>query len=254
MNGRTGFSRIACAGVACLIVVIGLGVTGCAAAPVTDAGGLTIEEAQALSLADQYALAGERWVEFNEVFAREQREIRDTEWEKGTRIFDVVPALAGSRARWLDGATDENSYYYMTFRKLPLDEDAEPILRETKARWATRFAEVSEYRSLHGRLIVTASNPGGLWMKASEVKGGIGLSAHSPLFWGDAEDVLIAVGDRRFTEADEGVVWAPEIGENGTSLHLPGDYRPFPLWETEPAEWSPLPEDFDPDGSRSTPQ
>lgn len=222
------------------VVAVSLAMSGCAAlAPSRDAAGLTEKEVSVLTLEEQYELASTHWVEFNERFAQIQSAISEEEWAKDTTHFEVVPFTAGVRADRPRGANGDNSYYFMVYRELETGRAAE-LLGEITEDWVKRFSRVQKderdpEEGFTG--FVEASTSDGFSIEAYPTNDGIGLSALSPVYWASDEALLFAIGDRRAAE-DEAGVWAPELREDGTSLHLPGDYRPFPKWETEPTEWN----------------
>lgn len=232
--GTAGFLRVAL-----LLVVICAtsSLVGCAYfGTVRDSGGLSEDEARALSLRKQYMLAEDRWEQFNEEYAAVQREISSGEWRRNPDPFEASPGGGGSRANRLMGATRDNSYFFSSYRELVVDGDVDAMLRGILIRWSAVYPEVDtlDLETGHGR--ITAATEDGFWIELSPTVDGLGLDACSPVYWGDHHELLLAIGDRLETERLAGETWNTKVREDGTSFHLPGDYRPFPDWETEPTK------------------
>lgn len=201
--------------------------------PAVDGGGLTESEAMAMSLEEQYRLAGERHQELNERFAELQAEIFEGEWQEGATTSEVVPRSAHMLSPRMSGTTRDNTYYFAVSRWYFPEQDIATLVREVGKSWEARGWEVIEETSLPGgdiRVFVTTDD--GYWFECNQNGDEIKLSGDSPVYWGDNLELAVATAERRDAENAAGATWdTTDRDAEGYAYRLPGVFRPFPVWE-----------------------
>ncbi len=200
-----------------------------------DGGGMTKEEAFALSFEEQYLLAGERYVATNEVMAELQREIFTDEWETGEPSVEMIPLSGFSLNADLKTDDRENSYFFSVSRFHSYEGDTEELIREVAASWETKGWDVTVERPF-STIRAVADTPDGYWVEADSSGGEFVLTVLSPVYWGDNFKLLTTIADFRDAEQAAGVPGtAFELDPISHRVSfLPGSYLPFPAWDAVP--------------------
>ncbi len=200
-----------------------------------DGGGMTKEEAFALSFEEQYLLAGERYVATNEVMAELQREIFTDEWEDGGTSEELVPGSGYSLNADLKTDDRENSYYFSVSRVHSSGGRTDELIRAAAASWESKGwdARIEEQLSIIRAVVDT---PDGYWVEAKGTADEFILTVSSPVYWGERRAFSRAITARRDAEIEAGVPGALLELDPITyrATFLPGQYRPFPAWDAVP--------------------
>lgn len=219
---------------AMLGVVLAIGVTACAgsgderveATRTVDAGGLTRDEAGALSLEEQFDLVRERDTRMQELLTDAQLVMSDGVWGWGQK---GPGPITGPNAWALPGMTLENSYFMQMWRWTRPDgaagakQDLDPMLAYFEAQgWKTSVRESSgpNYEALadtgEGYLVSWTVKPNGIY----------NMEVMSQSYWGDSRGLLRETIGRI----------PPE--EFAIEESVPGVYIPFPDW-SDPLDYAP---------------
>lgn len=106
------------------------------------------------------------------------------------------------------------------------------MLENVKTLWESRGWVVSR-EDLGSWARITTYTPDGYWFSLVDEVEAVALIGHSPGYWGAHEELLAEVGDRRIAEDNAGHPWdAVDREDDGFGYRSPGDYRPFPDWDT----------------------
>ena len=203
---------------------------GCASLTEKDSSGMTRGETMGLPFEEQYALAGERYVELNERFVELQREIFADEWQ-GVTSTDLIPRQGFTHGSALRGDGRRDSYYFSVWRAHPADGSTRMLFAAVERSWAERGWEVGEQVSeITGELRITADTPDGYWFAASEEGNELHLSGSSPVYWGERRPLSRAINARKNAVLKETDPWFEQ--PDGRKPALPGVYAPFPAWDT----------------------
>ncbi|NWN89399.1 MAG: hypothetical protein HLX51_12835 [Micrococcaceae bacterium] len=194
------------------------------------------EDAEQMSLEEQYEAAGLRYEEFNERFGQVQTKISDDGWFDGGSRSEIVPGAGGSLNRAPTGATQDNSYYFRVQRYLYTDQSLDALRDDIAASWEDRGWEiVSQGDETSGSARITAVTPEGFWFAAAPdpQQDRLTLTGHSPVYWGTYQLLIEAIAERRREQTQAGETWDTEDRDEqtGRAPRLPGEYRPFPAWE-----------------------
>lgn len=218
-----------------LALTVALLVTGCMwQQGVEDVSGVMESEAMELSLAEQYALAGERYHEVNDRMVELQREIFEDEWREGATPSEVLPGQGANLSSAPRGATNDNSYFFSVARWHGVDGEIKPLLREIAGSWEARGWDVSG-EVIATSLRITASTEDGFFFDLVEEKEEIELMGFTPVYWGERRALSRAIAPRRDAENEAGAPWdTTDRDKKGYAYRLPGEYRPFPAWDAAP--------------------
>ena len=198
----------------------------------TDTAGATREEVMAMSVQEQYALAGERYAELNEQVAALQREIFDDAWRDGGASSEVIPGSGYSRGGRLGGDERGESYYFAVSRWHSAGVDVKALLGRVSEDWSARGWKVNRESFYNGEERITTTTPDGYWFELSEEGSEVSVEGLSPVYWGDRQKILVAIGTRRNAERESGLAWYSDHPMvEGRMTLLPGVYRPFPAWD-----------------------
>lgn len=197
-----------------------------------DAAGVTRSEALALPLERQFKLAALRYRDLNLRFAALQREMGQGIWRDGGAASEVAPWSEFTMGSSSLGTTRDDGYYFRVIRDLVNPEDADLSLAKVTALWESRGWVVS-HEDLGSWARITTYTPDGYWFELTDHVGTMAFTAHSPGYWGAQDELLSAVGDRRRAEDAAGETWdTTDRDEEGYAIRVPGEYRPFPDWDT----------------------
>ena len=202
--------------------------------PALDGGGLTESEAMAMSLEEQYRLAGERHQELNERFAELQAEIFEDEWLDGSTTSEVIPSSAYMVSPRMSGTTRDNTYYFDVSRWYFPQQDVVRLVREVRKSWEARGWDVIEETIFPGgdiRIFFTTDD-GFRFEVNQHGEDEIKFSGHTPPYWGAQHELTSAAGALRDAENEAGVTWdTADRDAEGYAYRLPGVFRPFPAWD-----------------------
>lgn len=197
-----------------------------------DAAGAKKSEALSLAIERQFELAGLRYRDLNLRFAALQREIHEGPWRDVGTISEVAPwpePVMGSSSL---GTIREDGYHFAVFRELLTPGDPGSVLENVKTLWESRGWVVS-HEDLGSWARITTYTPDGYWFALTDQVKTMAFTAHSPGYWGAQDELLSAVGDRRRAEDAAGETWdTTDRDEEGYAIRVPGEYRPFPDWDT----------------------
>ena len=215
-------------------MMLAIGATACAGsgegdvqmARTVDAGGLTQDEAGALSIEEQFDLVRERDARMQELLTEAQLVISDGVWGWGQK--GGAPVL-GPNAWALPGMELENSYFLQMWRwtqpagATGAKQDLDPMLDYFKAQgWETTVRESS------GPNFEAVADTGEGFLVSWKVKanGLYNMEVMSQSYWGDSRTLLKEISSR-----------VPE-SEYDKEESAPGEYLPFPDW-SDPIVYTP---------------
>lgn len=219
---------------AMLGVVLAIGVTACAgsgderveATRTVDAGGLTQDEAGALSLEEQFDLVRERDARMQELLTDAQLVISDGVWGWGQK--GGAP-ITGPNAWALPGMTLENSYFLQMWRAVNPEgaTGAKPDLDPMIAYFTAQGWDVEVRESSGPNYEARAQTDEGYFLSWTvQANGQYNMEVMSQSYWGDSEGLLREISDRV----------SPE--ETAIEESVPGVYIPFPDW-SDPLDYAP---------------
>ncbi|MCW2288829.1 hypothetical protein EDF60_0239 [Leucobacter luti] len=191
-----------------------------------DAGGLTQDEAGALSIEEQFDLVRERDARMQELLTEAQLVISDGVWIWGQK---GAGPIAGPNAWALPGMELENSYFLQMWRGTQpagatgAKQDLDPMLDYFKEQgWETTVRESS------GPNFEAVADTGEGFLVSWTVKanGLYNMEVMSQSYWGDSRTLLHEIVDRI----------PPE--ETAINESLPGVYIKFPDW-SDPVDYAP---------------
>ena len=219
-------------------VVLALGVTGCTAnggefmrgSGERDAGGLTPAEVGGLE--EQFDLVREREERMQELLTEAQLQISEGVWNWGQKGGGPI---TGPNVWAVAGMNLDNSYYLNIMRWIAPEgatgdkRDLEPMAEYFATKgWETTLREVGSGDS---ELLADTGEGYVLGWRVKD-NGTYNMEIMSKSYWGDARELLHAVGDRV----------PPETYEIEESV--PGLYLPFPEW-SDPEIYGPKLRDYE---------
>lgn len=186
-----------------------------------DAAGITLAEAKQLTLEQQFVQYGERYAEMQHLLLELQLQLTGPDHPWDWISAGIAPSGGGSSPDPLRGSTSKNSYF-LDMRRTTTPPGAVGA--------GSELAPVLEFVKQRGWQVRTFDNTGHGWGLRAETDNGTHvlfdvmpdgrcvITLFSPIYWGQAEELLFAI------------VYRIPKEHLGTETSLPGEFTAFPQW------------------------